>query len=268
MVKTGVLLLLLTCGLASGCGDGDGTEADDAGTGGSGGSGGNPPEAIEIEGTWVSEYGAETIDEEAWSGASSATIIDYSNAENYAVWRNPDDAMYFPGKFGRNVWTEVDDNSFYYCTVAYMSDSAEATADDAEPFDDSDPDTGGCGAMDSPWTKLSRIEIEGAWTSDFGTETIDSISWDGGSGASIVEFSNEENYAVWQNPDDAEFSPGKFGRNVWTEVDGDAFYYCTVAFMSDSAEATEDDAQPFDDSEPEAGGCGDMGFPWTKLTRE
>jgi hypothetical protein len=156
MVKSSVLFLFLACGLFAGCSDGDSTDPADESTGGSGGSGGGAPGPIEIEGEWTSDFGTESIDDDSWEGGGSTAIVEYSNAENYAVFQNPDDAMYFPGMFGRNVWTEIADDSFYYCTVAYMSESADATEDDAQPFDDSDPDNGGCGDGGYPWTKLTR----------------------------------------------------------------------------------------------------------------
>lgn len=159
MLKKSALFLFLISGLFVGCGDGDSTEPLPEGTGGSGGSagsGGNAPGPIEIEGNWVSEYGPETIGEHYWETTVPAVIVEYSNQENYAVLRNPEDAEFNPGKYGRNVWTEIDDDSFYYCTVAYMSETPEATADDAEPADSSDPESGGCGEASFPWTKLTR----------------------------------------------------------------------------------------------------------------
>jgi len=117
------------------------------------------------------------------------------------------------------------------------------------------------------------IEIEGTWTGEFQTDVIDDDSWssDFGTGAvvsAIAQYSNEENVAITQNPDDAEFDPGLFNRNVWTEVDGDSFFYCTTDFGLDTEDdAAESDTMP-DASDPENGGCGDGDFPWTQLTRD
>ena len=87
------------------------------------------------------------------------------------------------------------------------------------------------------------IEIEGTWTSDFGTDVIDDDTWssDFGAGPSvsaITQYSNEENVAITQNADDADFDPSKFNRTVWTEIAGDSFFYCTTDFGLD----TEDEA--------------------------
>jgi hypothetical protein len=125
-----------------------------------------------------------------------------------------------------------------------------------------------CGGDDeaSPNGQGDEIEIEGSWTSNFGgTEVIDHHSWsaDFGTGptvSEIVEFSNDGNDAVLKGPDDL------YSRYVWTEVSGDAFHYCTVAFGKASAELAVSDSEVADDSDPDTTGC--AAFPWTKLTRE
>ena len=146
MVKVGVFLVLVSCAMTLACGDGDDSATDD----------GSSTDSIEIEGTWTSNFGGEeAISDEAWTSFAAQTIIEFSNDENYAIWQNPSDAEFNPDMFGRNVWTEIEDGSFYYCTVAYMSETAEATEDDAEPADANDFETG-CGALGSPWTQLTQ----------------------------------------------------------------------------------------------------------------
>lgn len=116
------------------------------------------------------------------------------------------------------------------------------------------------------------LEITGTYDNNFGgTETIAEESWTMEFPDSdpvvqaLAEYDNDANYAVTQNPADAEYSPSKFNKNVWTEPDGDgSFYYCTVAFGEDSAEAAANTDQTADDSDPANGGCG--GAPWTLLT--
>jgi hypothetical protein len=122
----------------------------------------------------------------------------------------------------------------------------------------------GCGAGEdetSPNQQSSGIEIRGEWESEFGEETITDDVW---GSTSIVKFDNDANVAITQNADDAEFSPGKFNRIVWTEPAGGSFYYCWVAFALDSEQEAFDSDATADDSDPETGGCG--GFPWTKLS--
>jgi hypothetical protein len=114
----------------------------------------------------------------------------------------------------------------------------------------------------------SSLEIEGEWISNFGDtpEVISNDSWDVESedypsSSEIVEFSNDDNALVLLGED------GTYGQTVWTEIEGDSFYYCGVSFGKATAEEAADEAQAFDDSDPESGGCGDSGFTWTKLTR-
>ena len=125
-----------------------------------------------------------------------------------------------------------------------------------------------CGGDDeaSPNEGTGEIEVEGTWASNFGaTEVIDHHSWsvDYGMGATvseIVQFSNDDNAAVLQGPDDL------YSRYVWTEVSGDVFHYCTVSFGKASAELAVSESEVADDSDPDTTGCAT--FPWTKLTRE
>jgi hypothetical protein len=120
-----------------------------------------PQGALEIDGTWSSNFGSvETIDDESWSseseGFSSSVRIDtYSNLENEVVTQNPDDAEYFPSRYSRVVYTEIADDSFYYCITDFdMATSADAQARNTVA-DDSDPENGGCGGGFA-WTKLTR----------------------------------------------------------------------------------------------------------------
>jgi hypothetical protein len=115
------------------------------------------------------------------------------------------------------------------------------------------------------------LEIAGTWANtDFGeTDVIGAGSWsqDYGTGpvvSAIVTFSNGQNYAIRQAPHDATFDPDKFDRTVWTEIDGDHFYYCTIDHGLDTAEEAEAMTTAVDANALDTTGCG--GFPWTKLT--
>ena len=122
-----------------------------------------------------------------------------------------------------------------------------------------EPDAGG----------TTGIEIAGAWTSMYGDETITDTTWDNGySVATIVRYDNDDNAAITMDPpteDDGGVTEGSFGKVVWTELKGGAFYYCSVSFLEASAADAEAHAMAADDSDPANGGCGDGDFPWTKL---
>jgi hypothetical protein len=132
----------------------------------------------------------------------------------------------------------------------------------------------GCGDADptTPATTSTGIEIEGTWSSDFGTDVITDDAWssDFGTGPSvstITDYSNEENVAVTRNADDADFDPGKYNRIVWTEVAGNAFFHCTTDFGLETEEEALAADTVSDATDPAASGCGASSFPWTKLTR-
>jgi hypothetical protein len=175
-------LLALVLVLATGCGDDDsgpsvgdggdyeaGTGGGDGGTAGSGeagaggaGTGGSSADAgaggIEVAGSWSSDFGDETIDDTMWNGAS---IVSFDNAANEVITQDPpseDDAgVEIDGAFNKIVWTEVEGDAFYYCWVSFGQPTAADADANAMAFDDSDPDTGGCGDSDFPWTKLERM---------------------------------------------------------------------------------------------------------------
>ena len=112
-----------------------------------------------------------------------------------------------------------------------------------------------------------QIEVAGTWTSSFGEETITSASWASSMvTAAVVEFDNDGNGAITQNPADADYAPEKFNKLVWTDPSGDTFYYCTVDFGLDTAEAAKATTKTADDKDPEKSGCGDYG--WTKLVKK
>lgn len=132
-------------------------------------------------------------------------------------------------------------------------------------------DDGGNNATTNNEQNKSGIEIAGTYDSNFDTvETISEISWKVESNdypttdSPIIDYDNADNWVVTQNPDDAEYSPGKFNKIVWTEPGADgAFYYCTVDYGQDSAEAAQNTDNTADDSDPANGGC--AGMAWTYL---
>ena len=137
----------------------------------------------------------------------------------------------------------------------------------------------GCGDADdpplNPIEEQGELEIKGTWDSNFGgVDTITDDTWleEGGEGDTaytfeqrIVSYLNDENEVVTEVPgvDDA---PATYNRIVWTEIDGDSFYFCTTDFLLSSAAAAEARNTVADDSDLETSGCG--GNPWTKLTRQ
>lgn len=121
-----------------------------------------------------------------------------------------------------------------------------------------------------PGNTVNTIEIAGEYCSNFGdTQNISDDSWRSvgetyDSSYEIMSYSNEDNHAITQNPEDAEWDPLKFNLIVWTEpVDG-TFYMCWAGTGFDAIEMINFEQIEFDSSDPEVGGCG--GFPWTRLT--
>ncbi len=156
--------------------------------------------------------------------------------------------------------------------------SADASPD-AEPDAESDagPDAESDAGPDAesdagPDADESPFELIGVYDTNHNAEvTITADEWITDSPdypaleLSVVEFDNDENFAITQNAADAEFDAEKFNKEVWTEPDGDGvFYHCTVDYSLDTAEEARTTSETADDTDPESGGCGD--FAWTKLT--
>lgn len=55
-------------------------------------------------------------------------------------------------------------------------------------------------------------------------------------GANVVEFDNDDNYAITQYPQDDPYNPGKFGKTYWTPFVYGGFYYCTSEYSLDTLE--------------------------------
>jgi hypothetical protein len=150
--------------LCAACGDDSNDDDDDNGgtqtdAGSAGDAGSESKDAaapddddtIEIAGDWHSEFGDELIDAKTWKGSK---LVEFDNDDNVAITQYPKDDMYNPNKFAKQVWTEPTDDGFYYCTVEFMLDTLEEAQDSEMTADDSDPENGGCGEGDFPWTKL------------------------------------------------------------------------------------------------------------------
>ncbi len=190
----------------------------------------------------------------------AAAVVEWDNEGNWAVLQNPEDDPWNPGKFSKVVWTDVDGETFWMCTVAFGLDSADDAVAAEDVSDAGDPATGGC--SDFPWTRFKApLWLEGSWADNYGgTTLITSFAY---GPAAMSDWSNTDKWFITQNPADDEWNPSKFARAVWAEADDDSVWVCTVDFgleTFDEAAASEATA---DDSDPASGGCGD--FPWTNL---
>lgn len=116
----------------------------------------------------------------------------------------------------------------------------------------------------APEDPPADIEVVGEWDEQFVDEptVITATTW----GAStIVNYDNDANWVVVQMSADDEWNPGKFAKFVWTDIAGDAFFYCWVDFGLDTAAEAESTTKTADAKNPAETGCGGE-FPWTKMT--
>jgi hypothetical protein len=108
---------------------------------------------LEIIGEYDDNFGGEQIiTADEWNGAA---IQDYDNDENVVYTQNSDEDDFNPSKFSKFVYTDVEDDSFYFCQVLFDAETlADAQESDATA-DDSDPGKTGCGG-DFSWTQATR----------------------------------------------------------------------------------------------------------------
>ena len=141
--------------------------------------------------------------------------------------------------------------------------------DATEPSKNSPTDTAISDTVDATVPTMDTVpgdstqetfELEGDWSTNYGESyAITGEAW----GAySVLAYDNEANWAVTQYPEDDEWNPNRFAKQVWTEIDGEGFFHhCTVIFAAETYEEALDAENTADDSDLEGAGCG--GFPWT-----
>jgi hypothetical protein len=119
------------------------------------GSDDSSQEPLEISGEWTSEFGDETISSTSWTDQfGSSSIVDYDNEDNVVIRESAGEDQ-AASAFSKIVFTDPDDDSFYFCIVAFDLESlAEAQASEATA-DATDLDGKGCGGA-FPWSKLTK----------------------------------------------------------------------------------------------------------------
>jgi hypothetical protein len=109
---------------------------------------------IEIMGMGDNDWGtAEEITSEVWNGTD---IVSYSNEDNWVITQNaaeqPEDSYAVVSAFNKIVWTDVENDTFYYCWVAWDLATLEEAEAAENIADASDLTEAGCGG--SSWTMV------------------------------------------------------------------------------------------------------------------
>jgi hypothetical protein len=194
-----------------------------------------PQGPIDIAGSWHSSFGGmEVIASATWTTPfDTITVVEYDNATNTVILQNPDSAMYNAGKFSKVVWSDPQGDTFYYCTLVFGLDSAQAARDDGAHADASDPAHSGCG--DFAWTRLDApIEITGTY-SNGSPFTISSDNW---ADMAMRSYDNATNTAIVQNTSE-DVAPLKFNKVVWLERSGATLDVCWIAENVDTAQQAQ-----------------------------
>jgi hypothetical protein len=120
---------------------------------------------------------------------------------------------------------------------------------------------GGGGEAGASAVVQGPLEIIGSWDNNFGGEDIiTATEWSSfGFPSNIAMYENDANVVYTE-------SGGTFSKVVYTEVESDSFYYCTIDYGKATLAEAIASTKVADSSAPGTGGCG--GFSWTKNTRQ
>jgi len=123
-----------------------------ADSGGDNGGGTPAPEAPEIAGSYLDEYGTgHTISNSAWvDDFGTYHLVSIDNAADYLVAQNDSSNAWNADKFSRFDWT-VRDGVLFFCQIAYDAESAG----EAEATNTADRNDLGAGCNGWPWTNLT-----------------------------------------------------------------------------------------------------------------
>lgn len=263
-------------GSAGGPSAGDSGGGDSvAGSGGAAGAGGCQTPALDREisigGVYQDDYGfSHRVSDDAWvSGDSRFEVLDWSNDERWIVVHNDPDNEFNSDLYSRFEWT-WDGDVLFYCQSVYDAPS-EANARSRARADGDDL-YGGCGGFS--WSRLTGIEIVGTYDDNYGGQHEISVAlWQAADdNFHLLAFSNEDNWAVYQNDCGNAYNPGLYSRFEWTLGElgaagaagaASTLHYCQIGFDAESERAATDLSPA--DAEDLARGCN--GFGWSELTR-
>jgi hypothetical protein len=126
-------------------------DGGEAGASGEGGAGGASGPALELIGQYADNFlGTQRISATMWN---DSRVVSYDNDQNVVYTQAPCDDLFNPRKFGKIVYTEPSNGSFYFCMLEYALDSLTAARASTKVADASNPDSGGCGGFS--WTKAT-----------------------------------------------------------------------------------------------------------------
>lgn len=150
-----IIVALISLGTLA-CGDDESTSENNSNTNNTNSSNNGttiPTETLEVIGEWSTNFGSdENITAETWG--SYQEVVDFDNVANIAITQNFEDADFDPGLFNRIVWTDIQNDEFHYCTVAFGLASEEEAQNSDAMADATDLDGEGCGGFS--WTKMTR----------------------------------------------------------------------------------------------------------------
>jgi hypothetical protein len=215
------------------------------------------------QGTWLSNWGSYiTITPEymytvsPW-GSSVHKIRTLTNS--MIIMQNPATDSYNPSKWSKMEY-HATEQGWAFCFSVYDAETADAalSSDTAEVYSASDAEKG-CNGFSHTTVTAFAMPIAGSWKTNWGQDlTVTSTEWKEDKNTYAIE-AYGANFALMQNPADAEYNPSK-----WTKVEfhtvGKGFGYCySVYDGASAAEAFSKDTSKLYDSSDADAGCSGFG---------
>jgi hypothetical protein len=215
------------------------------------------------QGTWLSNFGSYiTVTPDAWYsvspwGSSVSKIKTLTNS--MIIMQNPATDSYNPSKWSKVEYHATADG-WAYCTSVYDAPSAAAAleADTSTIYVPSNAEKG-CNTFSHTKVTAFAMPYAGSWTTNWGQAlTISATEWKEDDTTRVIT-AYGGNYALMQNPADAEYNPSQ-----WTKVEfhkvGDGFGYCYSVYDGASATAAlmKDTSKIYDSADADKG-CNGFG---------
>ena len=208
-----------------------------------------------------------TITEEVWDAGPNRmfNISQYDNISGFLIAQNGDNnnQQYgMPGRWSKFQWYSTDGGELFYCQSI-----SDAPSEDAAMTANADVADLGLGCAGSPWTEIRlNMDLSGDFVDSAGApHSINPFTWAVGTAPllfHVVEYNNDEDYALAQNDAGNQSDPGLYSKLEWTtNPDGDWLYCHAISNAPSIDEAKGSSA----DRNDLLTGCNTA--PWTGLSQ-
>ena len=187
---------------------------------------------LTLLGTYTDEeLVSHTITEEVWDAGPERlfNISQFDNLSGFLIAQNgsSNNPRYGnPERWSKFQWYRNDDGELFYCQSI-----SDAPSEDAALTANADVADLSLGCAGRPWTEIrNSMDLNGDYVDGNGApHSINPFTWALGTAPSlfhVLEYSNDDDYALAQNDSANASSPGLYSKLEWTtDADGE-WVYC------------------------------------------